>query len=110
MTYPTQILMQGKLKMEDLEYHTSILHDEIIFDWSGRGFKYQDEPIFFPSTIQVPLHGNFETHKLVPCFDTNYKVVVQFQHIVNAKNTNEMLQPTLGYIKMLTNDHDKGET
>ena len=34
-------------------YHTSVLHDKINFDLSGIKFKYQDETIFLPSTIQV---------------------------------------------------------
>ena len=32
MGYPTQFSMQGKLNKLDLEYHNSVLHDEIIFD------------------------------------------------------------------------------
>ena len=57
MAYPTQFSMSGKLTKGDIEYHTSILYDEINFDWSKIEFKYQDRPIFFPSTIQAPLHG-----------------------------------------------------
>ena len=57
MGYPTQFSMTGKLTKSDMEYHTSILYDEINFDWSKIEFRYQNEPIFFPSTIQVPLHG-----------------------------------------------------
>ena len=59
MGYPTQFSMGGKLTKGDMEYHTSIMYDEINFDWSKIEFKYQDEPIFFPSTIQVPLHDKF---------------------------------------------------
>ena len=47
MGYPTQFSMSGKLNKGDIEYHTSILHDQINFDWSKIEFKYQDEPIFF---------------------------------------------------------------
>ena len=57
MGYPTQFSMTGKLTKGDMEYHTSIFYDEINFDWSKIEFKYQDEPIFFPLTIQIPLHG-----------------------------------------------------
>ena len=56
--------MSGKLTKDDIEYHTSILHYEISFDWSKIELKYQDEPIFFPSITQVPLHGKFKTRKL----------------------------------------------
>ena len=38
MGYPTQICMSGKLTKCDMEYHTSILHDEINFDWSKKEF------------------------------------------------------------------------
>ena len=49
MGYPTQFSMNGKLTKGDMEYHTSILYDEINFnfDWSKIEFRYQDEPIFF---------------------------------------------------------------
>ena len=39
--------MMGKCKKGDLEYNTSLLHDEINFDWYGIEFKNQDKPIFF---------------------------------------------------------------
>ena len=42
MGYPTQFSVSGKLKKKDLEYHTSVLHDEINFYLSGIEFKYQD--------------------------------------------------------------------
>ena len=32
MGYPTQFLVSGKLNKEDIEYHTSVLYDEINFD------------------------------------------------------------------------------
>ena len=51
MGYPTQFSMTGKLTKSDMEYHTSILYDEINFDWSKFEFRYQNEPIFFLSTI-----------------------------------------------------------
>ena len=69
MGYPTQFSMNGKLTKGDMEYHTSIFYDEINFDWCKIKFKYQDEPIFFPSTKQVPLHGRFKTRKLPACLD-----------------------------------------
>ena len=47
MDYPTQFSMSGKLYKGDIGYHSSILHDEINFDWSKIEFKYEDEPIFF---------------------------------------------------------------
>ena len=34
MGYPTQFSMTGKLAKGDMEYHTSMLYDEINFDWS----------------------------------------------------------------------------
>ena len=51
MGYHTKFSMNGKLTKGDIEYHTSMLNDEISLDWSKIEFKYQDEPIFFPSTI-----------------------------------------------------------
>ena len=39
MGYPTQFPMSGKLNKGDIEYHTSMLHDEINFDWSKTEFK-----------------------------------------------------------------------
>ena len=79
MGYPTQFSMNGKLTKSDVEYHTSILHDDINFDWSKFEFKYQDEPIFFPSTIQVPLHGKFKTRKLINCLNLQFRIVLQCQ-------------------------------
>ena len=52
MGYPTQFSMSGKHNKGNVEYHMSILYDEINFDWSRIEFNYQDEPIFFPSVIQ----------------------------------------------------------
>ena len=79
MGYPTQFFMTGKLTKCDMEYHTSILYDEINFDWSKIEFRYQNEPIFFPSTIQVPLHGKFKTRKLLAYLDPQYRIVIQCQ-------------------------------
>ena len=47
MDDPTQFSVSEGLEKGDLEYHTSVLNDEINFDWSGIEFKYQDEPLFF---------------------------------------------------------------
>ena len=47
MGYPTQFSMSGKVNKRDIEYHISILYEEINFDWSKIEFKYQDGPIFF---------------------------------------------------------------
>ena len=71
MGYPTQFSMSVKLTKSDIEYHTSILYDEINFDWSKIEFKYQEETVFSPPTIQVPLHG-----KLITCLDPQYRIVI----------------------------------
>ena len=89
MGYPTQFSMTGKLTKGDMEYHTSILYDEINFDWSKIEFRYQNEPIFFPSTIQVPLHGKFKTRKVLACLDPQYRIVIQCQNIVHVLNEHE---------------------
>ena len=89
MGYPTQFSMTGKLTKGDMEYHTSILYDEINFDWSKIEFRYQNEPIFFPSTIQIPLHGKFKTRKVVACLDPQYRIVIQCQNIVHVLNEHE---------------------
>ena len=47
MDYPTQFSMNGELTKGDMEYHTSILYNEINFDWCNIEFRYQNEPIFF---------------------------------------------------------------
>ena len=47
MGYPTQFSMNGKLTKGDMEYHTSILYDEINFDWSKIEFRYQNDLYFF---------------------------------------------------------------
>ena len=83
------------LKKKDLEHHTSVLHDEINFAWSGIEFKYQNEPIFFLSTIQVPLHEKFKTRKLMIYLDPKCRIVVQCQNIVYVLNEHEMVQPKL---------------
>ena len=89
MGYPTQFSMTGKLTKGDIEYHTSILYDEINFDWSKIDFRYQNEPIFFPSTTQVPLHGKFKTRKVLACLDPQYRIVIQCQIIVHVLNEHE---------------------
>ena len=102
MGYPAQISMNGKLTKGDMEYHTSIFYDDINFDWSKIEFKYQDEPIFFPSTIQVPLHGKFKTRKLLACSDPQYRIVIQCQNIVYVLNEHENVHPKLRVLKELT--------
>ena len=92
MAYSTQFSMSGKHNKGDIEYHTCILHDEINFDWSKMEFKYQDEPIFFPSAIQVSLHRKFKTRKLMVCVDPKYKIVIQCQNIVYVLNEHEIVQ------------------
>ena len=101
MGYPTQFSMNGKFTKGDMEYHTSIFYDEINFDWSKIEFKYQDEPIFFPSPIQVPLHGKFRTRKLLACLDPQYRIVTQCQNIVYVLNVHESVQPKLRVLKEL---------
>ena len=92
MGYSTHFSMSGKLTKADMEYQTSILYDEINSDWSKIEFKYQDEPIFFPSTIQVPLHGKFKARKLLTCLDPQYRIVIQCQNIVYVLNVYEIVQ------------------
>ena len=100
--YPTQFSMNGKLTKGVMEYHTSMLYDEINFDWSKIEFRYEDEPIFFPSTIQVPLHGKFKTKKLLVCLDPQYRIVIQCQNIVHVLNEHENVQPKVRVLKELT--------
>ena len=102
MGYPTKFSMNGKLTKGYMEYHTSILYDEIIFDWSKIELRYQDEPIFFPSTMQVPLHGKFKTRKLLACLDPQYRIVIQCQSIVYVLNEHENVQPKVRVLKVLT--------
>ena len=87
-----------------MEYHTSIFYDEINFDWSKIEFEYQDEPIYFSSTIQVPLHGKFKTRKLLPCLDPKYQIVIQCQNIVYVLNGHghEIVQTKLRVLNELT--------
>ena len=89
MGYPTQFSMTGKLTKSDMEYHTSILYEEINFDWSKIEFRYQNEPIFFPSTMQVPLHGKSKTRKVLSCLDPQYRIVIQCHNIVHVLNEHE---------------------
>ena len=86
MGYPTQFSMNGKLTKGDIEYYTSILYDEINFDWPKIEFKYQEKTIFFPSTIQVPLCGKFKSRKLLTCLDPQYRIVIQYQNTVYVLN------------------------
>ena len=102
MGYPTQFSMNGKLTKGDMEYHTSILDDEINFNWSKIEFRYQDEPIFFPLTIHIPLHGKFKTRKLPACLDPKYRIVIQCQNIVYVLNEHENVQPKVRVLKELT--------
>ena len=102
MGYPTPFSTNGKLTKGDMEYHTSILYDEINFDWSKIEFRYHDEPILFPSTIQVPLHGKFKTRKVLACLDPQYRIVIQCQNIVYVLNEHENVQPKLRLLKELT--------
>ena len=51
------------------------------FDWSGIKSKDKDVLIFFPFTIQVSLHEQFKTRKLMTCLDPEYRIVVQCQNI-----------------------------
>ena len=102
MGNPTQFSMSGKLTKDDIEYHTPILYDEINFDWSKIEFKYQEEPIFFPSTIQIPLYGKFKTRKLLTCLDPQYRIVIQCQNIVYVLNEHEIVKPKLRMLKELT--------
>ena len=99
MGYSTQFSMSEKLTNRDVEYHTCILHDEINFDWCKIEFKYQDEPIFFPSTVEVPLHGKFKTRKLMTCLDPKYRFVIQCHNIVYVLNELETVQPKLRMLK-----------
>ena len=85
-----------------MEYHTSIFYDEINFDWSKIELKYQDEPTYILSTIQVPLHGKFKTRKLLTCPDPQYRIVIQCQNIVYVLNGHEIVQPNLKVLKELT--------
>ena len=112
MDYPTQFSMSGKLNKEDMEYHASILHNEINFDWSRIEFKYQDESIFFPSAMQVPFHGKYKTRKLMTCLDPTYRIVVQCQNIVYVLNGHEFEQPNFRVLERLTgrNDYDTKDT
>ena len=86
----------------------SCLHfcDEIYFDWSKIEFKYHDEPITFPSTMQVPLHGKVKTRKLLSCVDPQYRIVIQCQNIVYVLNGHKMVRPKLRVLKELTDRNE----
>ena len=68
----------------------------------GLKFRYQNEPILFLSTIQVPLHGKFKTRKLLACLDPQYRMVIQCQNIVYVLNEHENVQPKVRVLKELT--------
>ena len=89
MGYPTQFSMTGGLTRGDVECCTSILYDEINFDWSNVEFGYQSGPIFFPLAVQVPLHGGFKTRELLACLDPQYRIVIQCWNIVHVLNEHE---------------------
>ena len=71
------------------------MYDEINFDWSRIEFQYQDEPIFFPSAIQVPLHRKFKTRKLMAALESKHRNVIQCQNIVYVSNEHVIVQPKL---------------
>ena len=98
--------MSGKLNKKDIEYYISVSHDEINLDWSRIEFRYQDEPIFLLSTIQVPFLVKFKTRKFMSCLDPKYRIVVQCQNTVYVFNEHEILQPKLRELEGLTNGHD----
>ena len=75
---------------------------KLIFDWSKIEFRYQDEPVFFPSTIRVPLQIKFKTRKLLACLDPQYRIVIQCQNIVYVLNEYENVQPKVRILKELT--------
>ena len=78
---------ESRISLFPLVTHTSILHDEINFDCSKVKFKYQDKLIFFPSEIQIPLHGKFKTRKLMACLDPKYRIVIHQNIIYVFKKT-----------------------
>ena len=100
--YLTKFSMNGKLTKNDIEYCTPIFYDKINFDWSKIEFRYQDEPIFFPSSMHVPLYGKFKTRKLLTCLDPQYRIVIKCQNIVYVLNGHEIVQPKLRVLKELT--------
>ena len=84
------------------------MHDDINFDWSKIEFKSQDEPIFFPSTVQVSLHGTFKTIQSINCLDPQYRIITQYQNIVYVLHGNEITQPKLRMLKGLTDGNNYG--
>ena len=56
------------------------------------------------------MHGKFKTRELMACLDARYRNVVQCQNIVCVLHENEMVQPKLRNVEMLTNDYDKSDT
>ena len=106
MDYPTQFSMSGRLTKGDIEYNTSIIYNEINFDWSKIEFKYQEGPIFFLTTTQVPLHGKFKTRKSLTCLDPWYRIVIQCQSIVYVLNRHKIVQLKLRILKELIDRND----
>ena len=102
MGYPTQFSTTGKLTKMIWNIILPYFMMKLILNWSKIEFKYQYEPIFFPSTIQVPLHGKFKTRKLLACLDPQYRIVIQCQNIVYVLNGHEIVQPKLRVLKGLT--------
>ena len=45
--------IKGSLAKDNLEYHTSVLHDEIIFDWSELDLSTRMN-LYFSIGMQVP--------------------------------------------------------
>ena len=43
------------------------------------------------------------------CLDSKYRIVIQCQNIVYVLNKHKIVQPKLGNLEMLTNDHNKSE-
>ena len=67
--------------MRDLEYHTSVLHDEtnyIGLEWN-LSIKMN---LYFVIYNTGPLHGKFKPRDLITCLNPKYRVVVQCQNIV----------------------------
>ena len=57
--------------------------------------------LYFPSPIQVPLHGKCKTRKLLTYLDPQYRIVIQCQHIFYVLNGHENVQPKLRVLKEL---------
>ena len=101
MGYPTQFSMNGKLTKGDVEYHTSILYDDINFNWSKYNLDIKMNLYFLPPAIQVSLHGKFKTRKLLSCLDQQYRILIQCQNIVYVLNEHDNVQPKVIVLKVL---------